>query len=63
MRFRCLVFHSSELQEGLQDSKGEERMSLELVLGETGIALMALLAGGLAAAIVFAILEYVSRIL
>lgn len=38
-------------------------MSLELVLGETGIALMALLAGGLAAAIVFAILEYVSRIL
>lgn len=58
-----MVFHSSELQEGLQDSKGEERMSLELVLGETGIALMALLAGGLAAAIVFAILEYVSRIL
>ena len=43
--------------------KGEESMSLEFVLGETGIALMALLAGGLTAAIIYGILEYVSGIL
>lgn len=38
-------------------------MSLELVLGETGVALLALLAGGLGAAIVSGILEYISKIL